>query len=193
MKKFALVLAAAVLLAAVFHTAILTALGSYLVKAGPPQKADIVIVLAGDASGHRILKAAQLVREGYASKVVVSGPEGQYDYAECDLAIPFAVKRGYPESYFLHFENRAHSTKEESEALVPELRRLGAKSVLLVTSDYHTRRASKIFRKAGPDLTFYPVAADAPYFSPAGWWKNREGQKLFAIEWMKTVAEWFGV
>ncbi|MBZ5602215.1 MAG: YdcF family protein, partial [Acidobacteriia bacterium] len=80
MKKIALVLAAAVLLAAVFHTAILTALGSYLVKAGPPQKADIVIVLAGDASGHRILKAAQLVREGYASKVVVSGPEGQYDY-----------------------------------------------------------------------------------------------------------------
>ncbi len=193
MKRFALVLAVIIALAAIFHTAILSALGGYLVKAGPPQKADLILVLAGDASGHRILKAAELVRDGYAPKILVSGPVWMYDFAECDLEIPFAVKRGFPESYFVHFENHAHSTQEEAAAAVPELRRLGVKTILLVTSDFHTRRATKIFRKAAPDLTFYPVAAPDPYFTPDGWWHNREGRKTFIIEWMKTVAEWFGL
>jgi len=192
LKKLALAILVLAIGAVVFRTAIFTALGDYLVKAGPPQKADIVLVLAGDSTGNRILKAAELVREGYAPKVVVSGPGEQYDLHECDLEIPFAVRRGYPESYFLHYEMEAHSTKEEAEVDVPELRRLGAKTVLLVTSDFHTRRATKIFRRTAPDLTFYPVAAPTLYFD-GGWWKNREGQKTFANEWMKTVAEWFGI
>jgi len=180
-------------LALIFHSAILSALGGYLVHAGPPEKADIVLVLGGDPSGNRIMKAAELVRKGYAPKVLVSGPVDLYDYAECDLEIPFAVRRGYPESYFAHFEHRARSTAEEAAATAPELRRLGARTVLLVTSDYHTRRAGKIFRRAAPDLTFYVVAAPDPYFTQAGWWKNREGRKTFAFEWMKTVAQWFGI
>ena len=193
MKRFALALAVVVVLALIFHSAILAALGSYLVKAGPPQKADLIVVLAGDSTGHRIVKSAELVRDGFAPKILVSGPAGMYDFAECDLEIPFAVKRGFPESYFLHFENRAHSTQDEAQAIVPELHRLGAKTILLVTSDFHTRRATKIFRRAAPDLTFYPVAAPDPYFTPDAWWQNREGRKTFVIEWMKTVAEWFGL
>ena len=181
-----------VVLALVFHSAILTALGSFLVKAGPPQRADIAVVLAGDVTGNRIIKSGELVRQGYAPKALVSGPVGMYDFAECDLEIPFAVRRGFPESYFLRFEHRARSTQEEAEAIIPELHRLGAKTVLLVTSDFHTRRAGKIFRRVGPDLTFYVVAAPDSYFTPNGWWHDREGRKTFVIEWMKTVAEWLG-
>ncbi len=190
MKRIALALAAVIVFALIFHSAILAALGRYLVSAGPPEKADIVVVLAGDASGNRILKAANLVRQGYAPKVLVSGPAGMYDFSECDLEIPFAVRRGFPESYFLHFENHAHSTQEEAQAVIPELRRLGAKNILLVTSDFHTRRAGRIFRRMAPGLTFHVVAAPDVYFTPGAWWENREGRKTFAIEWMKTLAEW---
>jgi uncharacterized SAM-binding protein YcdF (DUF218 family) len=182
-----------VVLAIVFHSAIFTALGNYLVQAGPPHKADIAVVLAGDSIGNRILKAAALVRDGYAPKLVVSGPAGDYGSYECDLAIPFAEKNGYPESYFIHAEHNARSTKEEADALIPVLRKLGAHSVLLVTSDFHTRRSGKIFRAAAPDMTFYVVAAPDAYFTPDGWWRNREGRKVFAFEWMKTFAEWIGL
>jgi hypothetical protein len=37
------------------------------------------------------------------------------------------------------------------------------------------------------------VAAPDLYFTPDGWWKNREGRKTFLLEWMKTVATWFGM
>ena len=187
------IVAAALLVAAALHTQIFSGFGSYLVQAGPPEKADAAFVLAGDSSGNRILTAAELMRQGYVRKVVVSGPGEVYGLHECDLAIPFAVKKGYPESYFEHAEHFAHSTAEEARVMLPQLRRDGYRRILLVTSDYHTRRAAKVFRAAAPDLTFFVVAAPDPYFSADGWWHNREGQKTFLTEWEKTVATWFGL
>lgn len=175
------------------HDRILGALGRYLVDAAPPEKADIAVVLAGDAYGHRILTAADLVRNGYAPLVLVSGPGGEYDFHECDLAIPFAVKRGYPESYFAHFEHNARSTAEEAEAIVPELRRRNVHKALLVTSNFHTRRAGGIFRRAAPDMTIVTIGAPDEYFTPGGWWHSREGEKTFLVEWEKTVASWVGL
>jgi uncharacterized SAM-binding protein YcdF (DUF218 family) len=180
-------------IAVLFHTTILTALGSYLIQAEPPQKADIALVLAGDASGNRILKAAELARQGYVPKVLVSGPAGFYGYHECEFAIPFAIKAGYPESCFIHFEHAALSTKDEALATTAELRRLGAKRIMLVTSDYHSRRAARLFRASAPDLTFNVVAAPDLYFSAGGWWHTREGRKIFVMEWTKTVAERLGL
>jgi uncharacterized SAM-binding protein YcdF (DUF218 family) len=186
----ALVAAAFVLLLVLFHAQILAALGNFLVKAGPPQKADAIVVLAGDGFGRRIVTAADLVKQGYAPQALVSGPNGNYGNHECDLAIPFAVKAGYPESYFVHVEHSGRSTEAEARAVAEKLRAMGAKRVILVTSDYHTRRAGKIFRKAAPDFEFFVVAAPDEFFDANNWWRNREASKIFLLEWMKTVAEW---
>jgi uncharacterized SAM-binding protein YcdF (DUF218 family) len=185
-----LALAGAVVLAVLFHTQVLTALGAYLEQDSPPAKADVAFVLAGDGYGHRILKAGDLVRQGYVPRAVVSGPPGNYGLYECDLATPFAVKAGYPESYFLPFPNDAHSTYEESQAAAPEFHKLGVKRVLLVTSNYHTHRAGKMFRAAAPDIEFTVVGAPDEYFRVNDWWRNREGQKTFLNEWLKTIAAW---
>ncbi len=175
-----------------FHRAILSGLGAYLVHDEPPRRADVIFVLAGDATGHRILKGAELVREGYAPVALVSGPL-IYLVHECDLAISLAEHAGYPASYFIPFPHDALSTVEEARDAVPKFHEMGARHVLLVTSDFHTRRAGKAFRAAAPEITFDVVGATDAYFSPENWWRNREGRKTFAIEWMKTVASWFGI
>ena len=178
------------LLGFLFRAPILTSLARHLDQSGPPQPADAVFVLAGDANGNRILKGAELVREGFAPRVIVSGPEGNYGYYECDLAIPFAVRAGYPESYFVRFPNHALSTEQEAAAAAVEMHSLGVRRVLLVTSLYHTRRAGADFRAAAPDVTFFVVAAPDKYFTADGWWRNREARKTFLIEWLKTGAGW---
>jgi uncharacterized SAM-binding protein YcdF (DUF218 family) len=183
--------AAAAALAILFYPRILGALGSYLVHDEPPRHADVVLVLAGDASGGRILKGAELVRQGYAPKAIVSGPV-IYSVHECDLAIALAERAGYRASYFTHFEHNAFSTVEEARDAAPLLRGMGVKQVLLVTSDFHTRRAGKIFRATMPDIDFDVVGSADPHFTPMGWWRDREGRKTFVIEWMKTVSAWFG-
>ena len=153
----------------------------------------MVLVLAGDSYGNRILKGAELVREGFAAKAVISGPDGVYGFYESDLAIPFAVKAGYPEDYFVPFRHSAKSTREEATASLDELHQLGAHRVLLVTSLYHTRRAGNLFRTIAPGITFIVVAAPDRYFTPNGWWHDREARKTFLNEWMKTVAGWFHI
>lgn len=191
--KIAAGFAVALLVVWLFRGAILTAIGSYLVDAGPPHKADVVLVLAGDATGERIKTGANLVREGFAPKVLVSGPSGAYGEYECEPAIRFAVKAGYPESYFVHAENDARSTDEEAQQMRKYFEQAGARSVLLVTSDFHTRRAARIFRKAYPQIQFYVVAAPTLDFQADRWWKSRQGEKVAFLEWTKTLANWWGI
>jgi len=170
----------------------LTALGTFLIKAGDPAPADIVVVLAGDYVGNRILTAAELVRKGIAPQALVSGPADFYSLHESDLSIPFAVRHGYPESYFVAFPNDGRSTVDEARAVIAELRKRNAHRIDIVTSDYHTRRAGNIYRSQAGDLEFHMVAAPDRYFHAESWWKDREGRKIFVVEWMKTVATWTG-
>jgi uncharacterized SAM-binding protein YcdF (DUF218 family) len=172
----------------------MSALGSYLVDAGPPAQADMIVVLAGDHSGGRILKAAELVKLGFAPQALVSGPENCcFGVNESELAIAFAVRRGYPDSYFISRPNAALSTREEAGVMIAEVRKRNLHRIDVVTSDFHTHRAERIYRAMAPDLEIHMVAAADRYFSPDRWWKTREGEKTFVQEWAKTVASWFGI
>jgi len=171
----------------------LAALGGYLVRAGKPVPADVIVVLAGDFLGNRITLGGDLVRRGFAAQALISGPSGAYGQYESDLAIRFAESKGYPASFFIPLPNDTHSTVEEARVVVSALRERHAHTVDLVTSNYHTRRAGSIYRNQAPDLAIHVVAAPDPSFSPDGWWKNRDGRKLFLLEWMKTVATWLGM
>ena len=166
----------------------LPSLGRFLVQADPPAKAPVAVVLAGDNHGLRILRGAQLQRDGFVEKVLVSGVPGIYGLYESDLAVRFAVARGYPEAAFeaLHLDYK--STQEEAHVIVGELKRRGIRSVLVVTSDYHTKRAGWIFRHTAPWMEIRMIEAPDRYFRRDHWWVDREsGQRAFD-EWTKLIA-----
>jgi uncharacterized SAM-binding protein YcdF (DUF218 family) len=171
----------------------LAALGGYLVRAEQPVHADMIVVLAGDFSGNRILTSGDLVRRGFAPKALVSGPSGAYGMHESDLAIQFAVQHGFPASYFVALPNDARSTKAEADVVLAALEKQHARSVDIVTSNYHTRRAGNIYRAKNSGLEIHMLSAPDPYFTPGGWWKDRDARKTFLLEWMKTVATWLGM
>ena len=171
----------------------LAALGRYLVRAESPAPVDMIVVLAGDFSGNRVLRAGDLVRQGFAPKALVSGTSGEYGLYETDLAIPFAVRHGYPASYFVALPNDSRSTRDEASDVIAALNKLHAHRIDIVTSDYHTRRAGNIYRNKAPGLEIHMVAAPDLYFTADGWWKNRDGRKTFLLEWVKTVANWLGM
>jgi uncharacterized SAM-binding protein YcdF (DUF218 family) len=175
----------------------LSAFGYALVHDDGPAKADIAVVLAGDSYGNRVVKGGELVRAGYVPVVLVSGPDTAYGLNESDLAIPFAMRKGFPAEWFAGFPNHALSTQEESKAILNELRRRNVKSFLLVTSNYHSARARRIFladeRAEGGGPSFRTVAAPDEYFDPNSWWKSRQAQKIAFFEWSKTFATMFGL
>ena len=194
--RFLILLAVLAVVLGVSYRLWLPLIGRALVHDDGPAAADIAVVLGGDNWGHRIETAGMLVRRGLVPTVLVSGPPGFYGEHETDLAIPFAVRKGFPEKWFVAFPNDALSTREEAGALLAELRRRGVHRVLIVTSDFHSARARRIFlatEKAmggGPELRM--VAAPDQFFHADSWWRGRESQKTAFIEWWKTLATALG-
>ncbi len=191
--KAPLLILVLLILLAITHTIWLTALGRYLVRAEEPAPADYAVVLAGDYTGNRILVGGELVRRGLVRKALIDGSGTAYGVSECDLAVNFAARQGYPADYFIKLPFTVTSTRGEAREAIGKLRSLGAHSFLLVTSDYHTRRAANYFRPLAGDLKMRVVAAPDQHFHADSWWRDREGQKVFYMEWSKTVTSWFGI
>jgi uncharacterized SAM-binding protein YcdF (DUF218 family) len=175
-----------------FRASLLTAAGNALVENDSPQKAQAVVVLGGDDYGTRTLKAAELVRAGYAPYAIVSGPPSLLE-PESDRNIEFARRKGYPVSLFRSVPNDSDSTRSEAAFLSKYLQRQGIHKILLVTSNFHTRRAAHLVRMQDARLLVIVVPASDRYFTPDGWWKSRSGLKTFFLETSKTIATWFGI
>jgi uncharacterized SAM-binding protein YcdF (DUF218 family) len=171
----------------------LTAIGSFLVQEDPLEKADVAIVLAGDGYGHRLMKAVELVRLGYAKQVLVDGPFTAYGYDEAEMAVGYAIKQGVPREILVPVSMRVRSTVAEAGAIDAELRKRGLASALVVTSNFHTRRARAVFRKYGsPGIRYAVIAARDEDFAPENWWQSRDAQKVLFFEYAKLVAWWLG-
>lgn len=194
MTRRRLLLAALVLLAFLAAAPLwLGALGRFLVRSDEPFRSEVAVVLAGDFYGRRVRAAGDLVRQGFAPKVLVSGNPFLYGHCECDLAIDFAVRNGYPSEYFERFESQALSTTEEVIAIGRELNRRGVRRALLVTSTFHTRRAGRNAERLISGIEFRVIPARDEFFTPEGWWKSRQARKSFAFEALKTVADYLGL
>jgi uncharacterized SAM-binding protein YcdF (DUF218 family) len=174
------------------HTAWLGWIGGYLVQTDPAQSADIVVVLAGDRYCDRVMKGAELAQQGLAPDVLVNGLGDFYGVSEAVLAVDFAVRKGVPRKTLEPFLLRGNSTIEEAQQVDAELRRRGVRKALVVTSDYHTRRARSIFANhTSGEIEYFIVASRTEGFSPDGWWRSRQGKKTLLLEYIKTFNSWF--
>jgi uncharacterized SAM-binding protein YcdF (DUF218 family) len=189
--RWLLILLAAVSVAFVSRGHWLAWLAYPLIRDDGPAQADVAVVLSGERDGNRIVKGAELVRDGYVSKVLVSGSP-VYGGHECDRAIALAVGNGFPADWFIPVPHSGLSTFEEGRILSAEMRRRNIHSFLLVTSDFHTARAGRIFQAfaqaSEPRLEMRVVASLDQYCPRNGWWRIREGRKLFFLEWLKLLA-----
>ena len=172
--------------AAIRWEATLTYLGNFLVDSQPPQEADLILVLGGDFIGPRVVAGAELARLRYAPYALLSGPPfGGRPQGE--LSIDFLVRKGYPRDVFQVFATDAESTIDEAKALRGELARRHARRVLLVTTSYHSRRATIVLTLFCPGVQFIPVPARDPHFHVAEWWNDDWSRRLFFSEWSKIV------
>lgn len=169
-----------------FHNAVLRQIGEFLVVSDPLEHADLIYVLAGDFWGSRVLLGAQLGAEHWAPRVMLGGGRYQSFYTP-DLSVGFAVDHGYPRNLFIPVRMDAVSTIEEARTMAPSFRSLGAKRIILVTSNFHSRRAAEVFRLFLPGIDFRMEAAPDPVFHPDRWWKNPEERRLLLAEYEKLL------
>ena len=152
-----------------------------------PQPADVILVLAGETD-RRPARALQLLDQGFGRRVVIDVPAAAriYGFTQLELA----------EKYVEHLPQAASvrvcsikglSTREEShdvgKCLAPE----EGSRVLIVTSDFHTRRALSIFRNEVRGKFFSVAAARDDTQFGTRWWTNRQWAKTCFEEWQRLV------
>ena len=157
-----------------------------------PEKSDAILVLAGETE-QRPVRALELLKDGYGSRVVFDVPADPkiYGSSYLQLAHKWAAEQSQA-SLLSVCPIHGLSTKAESFEAIDCLRKFGVKSVLLVTSDFHTRRARSIFRKDNPEWTFSVAAAYDDTQFGTQWWKHRQWAKTNVDEWLR-VFWWEGV
>jgi uncharacterized SAM-binding protein YcdF (DUF218 family) len=156
-------------------------------------KADALIVLSDDNFyADRATRAAELFREGKAPIVVASGRRLRPVAGIAELMEHDLVERGVPKDRIVRLAHDGDSTREEAEALTKLVTQKKWHSVIVVTSNYHTRRARYIFHKVFPQgIEVHIASARDGDFDPQHWWEKRKSIKELTQEFAgMVVATW---
>jgi uncharacterized SAM-binding protein YcdF (DUF218 family) len=150
----------------------------------PLQQSDAIIVLSDDNFfADRATRASELFRQHLAPGIVASGRRLRPSAGIAELMEHDLTERGIPKDRILRFPHDADNTKEEAEALAPLVTEHHWHSVIVVTSNYHTRRARYIFQRIFPsDVTVRIASARDGDFDPDHWWEHRKSLKSFVRE-----------
>ncbi len=172
----------------IFNPVILNYFGKSLVYERRSNKADLIIVLSGGEDS-RIEKAVELYDQKVAPKILMCGG-GRFmgDYY-ANFMGEFAHKLGVRRKNII-YEYDSLSTLENAKFSYPIVKDLNTKSVLLITSKYHTKRAYKIFKKYFPDIEVFIIGSD-DNIDYNKWWKNHESMERILIELGKSIFYWF--
>jgi uncharacterized SAM-binding protein YcdF (DUF218 family) len=159
----------------------------------PLGKADALVVLSDDNFyADRATRAAELLREGKAPLIVACGRRLRPNAGIAELMEHDLIERGVPKEKIVRLPHDADSTKEEAEALQKFAKEKKWRSLIVVTSNYHTRRARYIFRRVFPQGIEISVAsARDGDFDPQHWWEKRKSTKELTREFAgMVVAVW---
>ena len=166
------------------------------------ERADAILVLGGSATFvERTQKAAELYRKGVSAKILLTDDGGQAGWSRAEqrnpkfveLARKSLIEQGVPADAIEIIEPPVAGTIDEARAFSETSKTENLKSVLLVTSAYHTRRARWTFTRVLANnveigIESAPTGIQTP--QPVYWWLSASGWNLVAGEYVKSAYYW---
>src|SRR2546423_2369663 len=181
-------LAAILTLAAVL---VVAANGGKWLVVDEARRSDVILVLAGE-TGRRPERALQLLEQGYGRRVVIDVPAGATIFTFSAIELAKKYVQSLPRAADISIcPIVGLSTKDEARDAEKCLAGEPAASALLVTSDFHTRRALMIFRHELPARSFSVAAAYDDTQFGTRWWTHRQWAKTAVDEWLRLL--WWDV
>lgn len=173
-------------------------LAKALVVEKPLDHADVILVLAGSSAyAERTHKAAIIYKQGVAQKIVLTDDGGQAGWSQkeqrnpsyVELAKRELVARGVPGDAIKILEPKVEGTLDEAKVVYKFALDNNWKSLLIVTSPYHSRRArhtfESVFATNGLEANVGIVVAEQ---TPQAffWWLAWNGWRDVAGEYVKS-------
>jgi uncharacterized SAM-binding protein YcdF (DUF218 family) len=182
-----------------YYPLILAHLGRYLVLSHPLQTSDIIICLSG-GNVERGLAAAEAFQKGLAPRIFITreeSPDGMdllrekgVEYPETSTLLAGLLERlGVPRSAILMEDREVGSTFAEAQLVAELVKREHYRSVILITSPTHCRRAWLVFQKGVEDKDIRILMMPTPHsgFRPEDWWTKRRYVRAVILEYEKLI------
>lgn len=152
-----------------------------------PEKSDVIVVLAGETDLRPAL-GLDLLRRGYGRLLVLDVPADAkiYQWTQLDLAQKYV--QNLSEANSIKFcPIHGLSTEAEADEVAQCVAGIENQEILIVTSDFHTRRALSIFRARVPKHKYSIAATHNPAEFGQEWWRHREWAKTNLYEWLRLL------
>ncbi len=203
LRTAALVSIAVLCLLLLLRRPALQGIGDFLVVSDPLVRADAIAVLSGNGAV-RGAKAAELYHEKWAPKVLVTKEGFPYkerewkrygvDVPETDTATREALQYlNVPDSDVETLDGYNESTIQEAGRYLQYAESHRLKSLIVVTSSFHTRRSRmtfrRVFSRSGISISIQ-AAPPEWQFNPDRWWTRRLDSKELLLEYQKLVFYW---
>lgn len=197
MRKLIAFICLCVMLIAVgitFKTSILRSFSNYLMKQGEPQKADAMVVLSGNAFD-RGNEGARLYKQGLTNRILCPGGNMEHLFLimgdtvyESDMCKKNIAKNGVPDSLItaIHYGT---STAEEADTILGYCKAHKLRTIIVVSSLFHTRRASNVYVKrfAKEGIKVIVRGAHDSFYDENQWWQNEYGLIALNNEYVKLL------
>lgn len=159
--------------------------------------ADALVVLSGSSSYlERTQRAAELYGQGRAPVVLLTNDHTRGGWSSALQTNPFFVDRaideltrqGVPAERIRIVPGVAASTQSEAVIVKDYAASQGLRSILIITSAYHSRRALRTFRKTFAGTGVVIGLESSSNASPAAfWWLWPSGWRDVAGEYVKLI------
>jgi uncharacterized SAM-binding protein YcdF (DUF218 family) len=166
-------------------------------------QADALVVLSGGPFyEERTRHAAELFKRGRAPRLVLTddGIKGPWSFEKernptfTELEVEELLRAGVEARSIEIIPQQVSSTYEEAVLVRDYAQARGLRSVLVVTSPYHSRRAlwvwQRVFRESGILVGLDPADTGGHSPSPATWWWHWRGWSSVAPEYPKMLYYW---
>jgi uncharacterized SAM-binding protein YcdF (DUF218 family) len=182
------------LVACVFRAPLLTGLAEVWVVNDPAAKADAIVILGGGLE-NRPFAAAKLFHDGVAPQILYMdvrlspAEELGITLPEKEQTRRILLSKNVPETAMTMIGTNVASTYDESRAVRAWIDKSGAKSIIIPTDPFHTRRVRWIFGRElrGTKTVIHVVAIDPLRYRINDWWQHEEGVIAFQNEVIKYL------
>jgi uncharacterized SAM-binding protein YcdF (DUF218 family) len=180
------------IVAYVFRAPLLTEVAEIWVVNDPVAKADAIVILGGSLE-NRPFDAAKLFHEGVAPRILYmdvklnAAEELGVTLNERELTRRILLSNDVPSAAMTAIGRGVASTYDESKAVEEWVEKTGAKSIVITTDVFHTRRVKWLFSKElrNTKAQIHVVAAEPRRYNIRDWWHHEEGVIAFQNELIK--------
>lgn len=192
MKPLIWTLGSVLVACVVASTVVFFGLGYYLSPQDQLTKTDAIVAISGGETDTRAAEAIKLYQEGWSNRLIFSGAAQDTTGPSNAAAMrQQALAAGVPESA-IQLDEKSANTQENADNVQQLVSGLGYRSIILVTSPYHQRRAYMVFHRALPGITVINHSCIDHSWSRSQWWATLASRALTVTELQKVLYELLG-